>query len=251
MIGKKQLSHPTLRVARRASPQGERMEQENTPPRERDCMSTYIRRLITGLFLLAIAAIAWYLPAIYSSLLLATLVIIISVVEWPVLAQSSVWLWLLTPLYPVVPFIVLIDLNQHESTRVLLLLVFIIAAAHDTGAYVVGKLIGRHRIAPTISPGKTWEGLCGGTICTGIALVLFLSYIHLSWSWSYILIFTIIVSLVAFFGDLFESWLKRRAGVKDSGKLLPGHGGLLDRFDSIMFVGLSIYIFKGWLIKIL
>ncbi|XIF19691.1 MAG: phosphatidate cytidylyltransferase [Acetilactobacillus jinshanensis] len=107
----------------------------------------------------------------------------------------------------------------------------------DTGAYLIGKGFGRHRLAPHISPHKTWEGSFGGSILAMIIGTIWLYYfpIH-AYGFSTMFIITIFLSIVSQFGDLVESAIKRHYGVKDSGKILPGHGGILDRFDSLLFV---------------
>ncbi|MFN3876240.1 MAG: phosphatidate cytidylyltransferase, partial [Flavobacteriales bacterium] len=105
---------------------------------------------------------------------------------------------------------------------------------NDTGAYLVGRLIGRRKLMPAVSPAKTWEGFVGGAVLTLLA----------AWFWAprcpslggaVWMMAGAAVSIAATAGDLFESWLKRRAGVKDSGRLMPGHGGVLDRFDGYLF----------------
>ena len=105
----------------------------------------------------------------------------------------------------------------------------------DIGAYFSGRKFGKHKLAPTISPGKTWEGLAGGLLAN---LVWIFSIYQLSSGWGIglpqFLLISLATSLISVVGDLFESILKREAGVKDSGKLLPGHGGMLDRIDSVI-----------------
>jgi phosphatidate cytidylyltransferase len=106
--------------------------------------------------------------------------------------------------------------------------------AADVVAYVVGSTVGRRKIVPRISPGKTWEGtLAGFLAATAVALAV-LSQTGLD-AWSAVA--AAAIGPIAFAGDLLESWLKRRAGVKDSGTLLPGHGGMLDRIDSLVAAG--------------
>lgn len=104
--------------------------------------------------------------------------------------------------------------------------------AADTVGYLVGSLIGRHKVAPRISPGKSWEGSLAGFAAAAAVVALLIGDGDTA---------AVVVALglgpVALAGDLFESWLKRRAGAKDSGGLLPGHGGILDRIDSLLFVG--------------
>jgi len=118
----------------------------------------------------------------------------------------------------------------------------------DSWAYVSGKLFGRNKLAPTISPGKTWEGFIGGTLLTGATAFLIQKYIlepsggfesagncHLLHDPLKAIIAGILVSVFGTLGDLFESSLKRKANVKDSGNVIPGHGGVLDRYDAFLF----------------
>ena len=103
----------------------------------------------------------------------------------------------------------------------------------DVGGYVVGKLVGRHKLAPTISPGKTWEGLLGGLLFQLLLIAALKSSLpHTDLLKLALLI--IPVGLISVMGDLFESMIKRQRGVKDSSALLPGHGGVLDRLDGVM-----------------
>jgi phosphatidate cytidylyltransferase len=115
--------------------------------------------------------------------------------------------------------------------------------ASDSAAYFIGRAIGKHYLAPSISPKKTLEGAAGGVvgaICVGLLLVMLLnlpiSYIHA-------VILSIAVSIFGQLGDLLESLFKRRMGVKDSGKAMPGHGGFLDRMDSVVFAGVFVYYY--------
>ena len=106
----------------------------------------------------------------------------------------------------------------------------------DSGAYMIGRKIGKHKLAPKVSPNKTWEGSIGGTIAATIILAIYLYFFPVGYSWLVMVGLTLILSIVGQFGDLVESALKRFYGVKDSGKILPGHGGILDRFDSMLLV---------------
>jgi phosphatidate cytidylyltransferase len=120
-------------------------------------------------------------------------------------------------------------------------LAFVGTWASDTFAFFVGSRFGRHKLAPAVSPGKTWEGVAGGLAGSviGVTILGSLSYLPLVHS----LVIGLLVGVVAPLGDLVESSIKRYAGVKDSGRLLPGHGGVLDRFDSIMFVAPAVYYY--------
>ena len=110
----------------------------------------------------------------------------------------------------------------------------------DSGAYFVGRSFGKRKLAPKISPKKTWEGAIGGFV-TGILAVVLLGYFMLDVSMGYGFILGVFVVAAATLGDLAESVIKRQVGVKDSGALIPGHGGMLDRIDSLLFVVPTVY----------
>ena len=116
----------------------------------------------------------------------------------------------------------------------------IVIWANDIAAYFVGLAIGRHKLAPRISPGKSWEGALGGLAGGVGAGVLAASWLGLGTGAA--AVWGAAITIVSQAGDLFESALKRRAGVKDSGRLLPGHGGVLDRFDGILIAGPVGYV---------
>ncbi len=105
---------------------------------------------------------------------------------------------------------------------------------NDTGAYLVGSFFGKHKLYEKISPGKTWEGTIGG-ILLSIGLAYFISLLFPQLAYKYWIAIGVIVSVFGTLGDLVESLLKRTAGIKDTGSIMPGHGGVLDRFDSLFF----------------
>ena len=111
----------------------------------------------------------------------------------------------------------------------------IITVANDTGALFVGRIFGKRKLAPTISSGKTVEGFIGGMISSAIIAAIVLPHIH-PWSLTGAILLAILASIVAPLGDLFESLVKRTLGVQDMGEVLPGHGGVLDRIDGLLFV---------------
>ena len=124
------------------------------------------------------------------------------------------------------------------------LAIYVFIWANDTGAYLVGSLIGRHRLFPRISPKKSWEGSVGGALLTmgcGVAVAQFCSFMNV-WQW---IGMALVVVVFGTFGDLTESMIKRHLGIKDSGNMLPGHGGILDRLDSMLFAipAVMVYIY--------
>ena len=121
-----------------------------------------------------------------------------------------------------------------EDGRNWLLYALFITFAADTGAFFVGKLLGRHKMAPTISPGKTWEGFVGGLACAAGVSVGLTALLGLPMSIVCQLALGLLLGTVAALGDLAESCMKRRADLKDSGVIVPGHGGILDRIDSLL-----------------
>jgi phosphatidate cytidylyltransferase len=126
----------------------------------------------------------------------------------------------------------------QARTPWLLLATMMIVWIADTAAYFAGRKFGRRKLAPIISPGKSWEGVYGALVCVFIyaALLLLFSPLaaHAELSRPLIVVFGLVLAAVSVVGDLFESWMKRQAGVKDSGTALPGHGGVLDRIDALL-----------------
>ncbi len=119
----------------------------------------------------------------------------------------------------------------------------------DTGAFFAGHFFGRHKLAPRISPGKTWEGVFGGLIFS-IAAALLFATLPLGVPWYLAVLLGILVGGAAALGDLAESLIKRQTHVKDSGQFFPGHGGVLDRIDSLLFAILVIYVFALFVGKV-
>jgi phosphatidate cytidylyltransferase len=144
------------------------------------------------------------------------------------------------PLYLGLPCALLIWLRADAiDGRETVLWLFIVVWASDIGAYLAGRTFGGPRLAPRISPGKTWSGAIGGLVIAGVVgclVALAFGHEHPARALAIATLF----SLIAQLGDLAESWLKRRFGVKDSGNLIPGHGGLLDRVDALLLAALAM-----------
>ncbi len=139
-------------------------------------------------------------------------------------------------------FLLLIANYQEQFTPQLLLGGFILIWVNDSAAYFVGKNFGKQQLFPSVSPKKTVEGFLGGLFFACVSSYFIATYTETLGSTSW-LILAIIVSVFGTLGDLIESKFKRQAGVKDSGVIMPGHGGLLDRLDSIIFAAPFIYLF--------
>lgn len=143
-------------------------------------------------------------------------------------------------------FIQKINFFPNVEGQYYLLFFVLITKFSDTGAYVVGSLIGRHKMIPRISPGKTWEGFGGaivGSVLASLGFVALFQQHMYGMSWTHAVILGVLLSLGAVIGDLIESLFKREAGLKDSGKLLPGIGGVLDLLDSLLFNAPIMYLY--------
>lgn len=190
-------------------------------------------RAVSGLVLaVVVLAILWAGGFLFSILILLASLLMLR--EWDALTELESSIWGFAGLfYVAIPCASLLWLRQLDFSLVLYVLFAIWAT--DIGAYFAGRIIGGAKLAPSISPSKTWAGLGGGMTAAGIVggiCHLFSPYPLTLWG---AIFFAMVLAVVAQGGDLFESWLKRRAGVKDSGTLIPGHGGILDRVDGLIF----------------
>jgi phosphatidate cytidylyltransferase len=147
--------------------------------------------------------------------------------------------------YPGVLIALLISIRMLDSGRIYLVVLFLAIWASDTGAYFAGKTFGKHALAPKISPKKSMEGLAGGALACIAAVVVMTRLVWPNIGFGYVWSLTLAVILIAgsVLGDLSESVFKRDAGVKDSGGILPGHGGVLDRFDGVFVCAPAMYLF--------
>ncbi|MBA3954810.1 CDP-archaeol synthase [Candidatus Dependentiae bacterium] len=214
-------------------------------------MTELTKRIYTSLILLPLTlSLLLYGPQWSINSVVLGLLVVIILTEWPKLfSYKSITFWTLMPLYPVAPFLAFLVIT-HVS-RMLALYMVLTVIAHDVGSYIAGKLFGKHTIIPTVSPGKTWEGFAGGYCATFLVTVSFFYTQNYYKNYTTLALLAALISSTALAGDLFESYIKRRAGLKDSGVLLPGHGGLLDRLDALMFVAVLFYFLRHPLLDLL
>lgn len=185
-------------------------------------------------------------PELVAAVGLAMLYVLIRGVPWIALSWWAAIVGAMAYVGILGSYLVLLrNLDDGESW---VLLAVVSTWGADTCAYAVGKLIGRHKMAPSISPGKTWEGTIGGLI-GGLAVVVALNWpLDLPVSTGQAVVLGLILPVVAVLADLGESKLKRGAGVKDTSALVPGHGGFLDRLDSLLFTVPLVYYFAVWVV---
>ena len=199
---------------------------------EDKALNELLVRTVTGMLLIGAALFA----AVTGGYVFAVFVAVAATAiyyEWMRLVRGWGFAWQAGGfVYAVLPALALLWIRDRSDGQLLLLLwVFIVTWATDIGAYLVGRAIGRRKLAPAISPGKTVEGLYGGMAAAALLGGAWALWAGLKPT---VLVLAPLFALAAQAGDLFESWLKRQAGVKDSGRWLPGHGGILDRLDGMI-----------------
>lgn len=145
-------------------------------------------------------------------------------------------------------FVALRNLTIDRDWSNWALLALLIVFATDTSAFFIGGKWGKHKLAPRISPSKTWEGAIAGVVAAIIVSFALVTLLKLPLNYGQSVLLGFLVSVFGQSGDIVESLLKRNMGVKDSGKLMPGHGGLLDRSDSVVFAGVVVYYFIVWVL---
>lgn len=181
------------------------------------------------------------MPLILITLLLA---VFQSVAEYPRITFENTSMALFFALYLGICLSYGIKLAPWDNAFEILLLTFLLTWASDVGGYAAGSRWGRHKLSPMLSPNKTWEGAIGGLLLSAAAAFIFFLVTDITeLPATYALMVGLAASVGAQFGDLFVSGIKRYFGVKDSGNLIPGHGGVLDRFDSFLVVIPIIFLF--------
>lgn len=208
------------------------------------------KRIITSVVLLGCIGGAYLHSSLLFYALLTTLHLLIVIFELPNLFPvTKLQLLTISIVYPGFPILCLGLLNHaFRSTNMLIpLYPFLIAWSADTGGYLLGKVLGKHKMCPLVSPGKTWEGFGGSFIGVLITHTFFMpafenvSLVFIK-NWLTIAASSLFMTTIAFLGGFMLSYFKRKQGLKDAGKVLPGHGGFLDRFDSVFFVAPIIWL---------
>ena len=165
---------------------------------------------------------------------------------------ENIALTFLAAIYVAVPFSLLAFMafdNHGNFSGNIILGLFIIIWVYDTGAYISGMIWGKHKMFPRVSPKKSWEGAIGGLLCALVASLLIHDFWH-PFTVYHRLIIAVLTVIASTFGDLTESLFKRSVDIKDSGSILPGHGGILDRFDSV-FLAVPVVYFYMYLFNLI
>lgn len=182
------------------------------------------------------------LPVICAMMML---LLILAVCMHKQISFRDISILLFSTLYVTLPLLHIRLVEQMENGKFLIYTVFIAAFMTDTGAYFSGRFLGKHKLIPNISPNKTVEGAVGGVLSSVLGFVIFgwvlLFFFEKQVNWPSLLLISVLTSVIAQFGDLSASMIKREMNIKDYGSIFPGHGGVLDRFDSVIFVAPTIY----------
>lgn len=199
-------------------------------------MSELLLRTGTGVLMMVIALIAVVLGG-YTLAVLAAAVATAVFYEWTRIAKGWGPAWYIGGfLYALLAALSLLWIRERADHGAgMVLWVFLIVWSTDIGAYFTGRSIGGPKLAPAISPGKTWAGFYGGIATATVLAGAWVLFVPLDWI---LLLLAPLLAAASQGGDLFESWMKRRAGIKDSGRWLPGHGGVFDRVDGLLPVAI-------------
>jgi phosphatidate cytidylyltransferase len=210
-------------------------------------VSELLQRTLVGIVMIGVALAAAVAGGTWFAVLVAAAAAVMFT-EWTRMVRGWGFSWLLAGFgYALIPALALLWIRERGAHKLdMLLWVFIVTWSTDIGAYFAGRSIGGPKLAPAISPNKTWAGLFGGMIAASLLGGLWVVELGLP---RLVLLLAPMFAVGAQLGDLFESGLKRRAGVKDSGTILPGHGGVLDRLDGLVVVATLTGLAEvaGWL----
>jgi phosphatidate cytidylyltransferase len=204
---------------------------------------------VFGLFFTLLVILSPHCPSPFAAPLLVTLAMVLPLI-WLVLRQRvegafTGWAWMVAGfLYVGWMLSFLVDLRL-EAGRNWVFFALFVTFGSDTAAYFIGRVLGKHRLTPQISPHKSWEGAMGGLLgAVAVSLLFTLSTpLHIALSIGQGIVLALLVSVFGQIGDLAESLLKRNTGVKESGNSIPGHGGFLDRMDSVVFAGVTVHLY--------
>lgn len=210
-------------------------------------MNNLAKRTLTAVILAPI--IIWItLKGEITFNILVVLIFTLAAYEWNNItkkAKNKITWKIIGLFYILIPALYLLFLgNQGIEFRTQILIILLVVWFTDIGGYVFGRLIGGPKLAPRISPSKTWAGFFGGLLLPLIVLIPFYHFPPSITFFTTIGAVVIVLSTISQIGDLFESWVKRKFKVKDSGNIIPGHGGVLDRIDGLIFVLMIIPLYK-------
>ena len=152
----------------------------------------------------------------------------------------------LGPLYVALPLAMFALIDRHGDGRMWVFFLLVIVFANDTGAFYMGRTFGKRKLHPLVSPGKTWAGSVGGVVASLVAAFLWTRFSDLHPFDARMVVLACSLAIFGQLGDLAESMLKRNHGVKDSGAILPGHGGILDRVDAHLFAAPALFTYLSW-----
>ena len=205
-------------------------------------MNSATTRVLSALVLLPLLiALIWWAPSTLFALVLLV-ALAIGVTELRRLVSNPVLFLALSAIYLAVPLSLLQVIRSDFGPGALMAMIGLIVIS-DSAQYYTGRAFGRHKLAPVISPKKTVEGAVGGAVFGTIAGVAFAHYWVPAMPMVWAAVMSLLMSIAGMAGDLFESAMKRRVGLKDSGNLIPGHGGILDRIDSWLFAAPVFWAF--------
>ena len=246
----------------RAGEEGERTSSPSSPPHSlsdesSDVMNSFLVRFgLLWSLATVLSPLALHYKGIDTSPTIMASGIVISLIwilRYPLRDQAfRKWAWMVAGVIYIGWMLgYWINLRILEDGRNWVYLAMLTTFANDTGAFFTGRKWGKHSLAPTISPGKTLEGALGGLLSSVLAVILLAMALNslspFVFAYWQMVLLGFLVSLFAQLGDLVESLLKRNMRAKDSGNLLPGHGGVLDRFDSLIFAGAVVYYYVSWI----
>lgn len=208
--------------------------------------ANFFRRIITALLLGGLSLWLLISESPYIGFFISFLAFLM-IIEWGMIVfksgkpHNARFLWLFSGMaYLLLGISGFYQIYEYSSLLGISLLLLIWST--DIGAYFAGKIIGGPKLAPSVSPNKTWSGAIGGTLSASTTALIISAYLYEGFNWPMVA-FLILCSILGQIGDLLESRIKRHFKIKDSGKILPGHGGLIDRLDSLLFVGIFLFIF--------